>query len=123
MKRGEQIRRLRRDKELTQSELAMLVGVSVTTVCGWERGSYAPCPRNAERLAYVLESDELLSSLLDGRKRNTEAVRRAEGFDAVVSGFANASDYVGRMSKHLSQPMRQTLLSLAFGIVDELSDG
>lgn len=58
MNRGEQIRRLRRVKDLTQMELAMLVGVSVTAVCEWERGAYSPCPGNAERLSYVLESDD-----------------------------------------------------------------
>ncbi|WP_368501512.1 helix-turn-helix transcriptional regulator [uncultured Cloacibacillus sp.] len=69
MNRGEQIRRLRRTKDLTQVELAMLVGVSVTAVCEWERGAYSPCPRNAERLSYVLESDDLLTSLLEGHKK------------------------------------------------------
>lgn len=108
---GEQIRRLRRNKDLTQVELSMLVGVSVTAVCGWERGSYAPCPRNAERLSFVLESDELLASLLDGRKMFPATVRRTEGIDAIVSGLADAMDYVRRMSEHMSQPMRQTLLS------------
>ena len=122
MNRGEQIRRLRRTKDLTQVELAMLVGVSVTAVCEWERGAYSPCPRNAERVSYVLESDDLLTSLLEGHKKNTEAAHRAEGFNAIESGLADARDYVRHMSEHLSEPMRQTLLSLAFSIVDELAD-
>lgn len=122
MNRGEMIRRHRRAKDLTQVELAMLVGVSVTAVCAWERGAYSPCPGNAERLSYVLESDDLLTSLLEGHKNPTEAARVAEGFNAIVSGLADARNYVGRMSGHLSEPMRQTLLSLAFSIVDELAD-
>ena len=121
MRCDELIRRLRRNKDLTQVELAMLVGVSVTAVCEWERGPYAPCPRNAERLSYVLESDELLASLLDGREKATAAARRAAGFNAIVSGLADARDYIRCMSD-MSQPMKQTLLSLAFSIVDELTD-
>lgn len=121
MNSGRKIRKLRRDKDLTQGELAALVGVSATTVCEWERGSYAPCPRNAEKLSIILESDELLA-LLAGRKTPPEAARKLEGFNAIVSGLVEAKDYTRRMSEHMSQPMKQALLSLAFSIVDELAD-
>lgn len=39
---GQRIRALRRDKKLTQGDLAKIVGVSAPNVTGWEKDAYAP---------------------------------------------------------------------------------
>ena len=38
----EKIKKLRKNKNLTQSELANIAGVTKTAVYNWERGSYSP---------------------------------------------------------------------------------
>lgn len=50
----DEIRKLRKEKKLTQEELANLVGVSRTTVFDWEKGRYFPEGKNLINLAKVL---------------------------------------------------------------------
>jgi len=52
---GKRLRRIRRNKDLTQEQLAELVGVSVDFVSNIERGKSAPSFPTIERLAEVLE--------------------------------------------------------------------
>lgn len=51
---GNEIKRLRRRKGLSQEELAPLVGVSVATVSRWERGMHGGYAGNVKKLARVL---------------------------------------------------------------------
>ena len=55
--RGEKmsdLRLLRRTKDMTQRELAEIVGVSEKTIIRWEKGEQAPNICDAQRLANVL---------------------------------------------------------------------
>ena len=56
---GKNIRRLRRKKEMTQSELALLLGVSVQAVSKWERECSYP------DIALLLPIAELFDTTLD----------------------------------------------------------
>ena len=51
---GKEIKALRRQKQLTQEDLAMMVGVSRTTIYQWESGKYYPEGQNLIKLAQVL---------------------------------------------------------------------
>ena len=46
----EQIKRLRKQLQLTQRALAESLGITVTTVHRWEAGLYAPRPEFAEKI-------------------------------------------------------------------------
>ena len=52
---GERIVMLRKEKELTQSELAMLCGLPRQTICNYERDKRDPCLLNAICIADVLD--------------------------------------------------------------------
>jgi len=64
---GRAIRDAREELGLRQRELARVIGVSPWQMCRWERGSRAPSPRFAMRLADVL--DLPLRTLLGGEPR------------------------------------------------------
>ena len=50
----EEIKALRKERELTQIALAVRVGVSLMSVQLWERGGTKPSQENLERLKHVL---------------------------------------------------------------------
>jgi len=63
---GQRIRALRREKKLTQGELAKIVGVSAPNVTGWEKDAYAPKADPLSKMAnyfgvstsYITNGDE-----------------------------------------------------------------
>lgn len=48
---GQRIRALRREKNLTQGDLAKIVGVSAPNVTGWEKDAYAPKAEPLSKMA------------------------------------------------------------------------
>lgn len=58
------IKEARKRKQLTQAELADLMGVHQTNVVAWERGKWLPRAKKLQQLATVLDCtiDELLDS-------------------------------------------------------------
>lgn len=56
MKLNQTIKRLRKDKKITQEQLAELTGVSLMTVRRWEWGETSPNSNVLDRLAEVLET-------------------------------------------------------------------
>lgn len=63
---GQRIRALRREKNLTQGDLAKIVGVSAPNVTGWEKDAYAPKADPLSKMAsyfgvstsYITNGDE-----------------------------------------------------------------
>lgn len=53
---GEQIRELRSQKNLSQSELARLVGTRQPVISRIEKGTHVPTWRNLERISQVLDA-------------------------------------------------------------------
>ena len=49
------IKQLRKDKNLTQVKLAVLCGVSLTTIRMWEQEAATPNPENLVKLQEALE--------------------------------------------------------------------
>lgn len=52
----ERIKKLRKIKGLTQTELAERIGVSRTAIYDWERGAYMPEGANLRKLAEILDT-------------------------------------------------------------------
>lgn len=86
---GEEIRKARKAKKLTQSELADLVGVSRSAVYDWERGKYSPEGERAVRLAKALDlpPSSFLPDYLKREKEKTDIISRPEiiPFDDLVN--------------------------------------
>lgn len=59
---GENIKRMREEHSLSQSEVAEKIGVAASAVCGWERGNKRPSLENLCCLAdlFLCSTDELL---------------------------------------------------------------
>jgi len=53
------LRRWRRHRDYTQTQLGALVGVSTATVCGWESGRHRPSLDTAARLVAVLDAPSI----------------------------------------------------------------
>ena len=55
MTTGDKIRRIRRKRRLTQAELAMMSGLSLSAIQGYEQGRYEPKCKSLERIAEVFK--------------------------------------------------------------------
>ena len=81
---GDKIRRLRRERGLTQQQLAAYVGVTQTAVAAWENGIREVATDNLLKLAEALDFD---ASELAGNARkalgDTEEVRLLAAFRAL----------------------------------------
>lgn len=51
---GDRIKKLRRQKKLSQQQLGKAIGVTREAVCQWEKGKTAPQGKRLEKLADVL---------------------------------------------------------------------
>lgn len=75
---GENIYNLRKEKKLSQEQLAELVGVTRQTISNWELGETAPNPEQLKLLSKTLNVsiDELLNNdirnILEEKVSNTE---------------------------------------------------
>lgn len=54
---GRKLAALRKRKNLTQSELAEIIGISQNAISNWELGARLPSTETAEKVAYVLGRD------------------------------------------------------------------
>ena len=52
---GDRIRRIRKKRRLTQAELAMMSGLSLSAIQGYEHGRYEPKRKSLESIAEVLK--------------------------------------------------------------------
>ena len=67
---GKQIRQARENKNLSQEELALKLGVSRQAVSKWENNSAVPQGLNREMLSQILELDFSVSDAAPNRRRN-----------------------------------------------------
>lgn len=75
---GENIRRIREEKELTQAYVAEQVGISQAMLCQIERGTKNPSLQTGKELANVLgcKIDSLLEERMAAGKREKELVHQ-----------------------------------------------
>jgi transcriptional regulator with XRE-family HTH domain len=83
---GKRLRQVRRERDLTQEQLAEALGVSVEAVSNFERGVHAPSFESLEKLAEVLQVSvyQLFLFPQEGAQSQPgeEGVQRASGTDA-----------------------------------------
>lgn len=69
--------RLRREREMTQEDLAIQLGVSTTAISSWEHGRSVPDPTNFARLLQTFGGDKRLLSDVDELRGLAEHRARA----------------------------------------------
>ena len=97
---GDRIRRIRKKRRLTQAELAMMSGLSLSAIQGYEQGRYEPKRKSLESIAEVFKIpvDELydmpaeLSTNL--AEVGTDCISRQQAIDA-LSELATFTDEWG----------------------------
>ena len=68
---GQKITKLRKDKKLSQADIASAIGVSRDAISKYERGDIVPSVENAKRIADVLE---VSLDYLVSEEENQEAI-------------------------------------------------
>ena len=78
---GENIKKLRREKELTQETLAEFLGVTFQSVSNWERGESYPDITMLPEIAgfFKVSVDELLG--VNKAKNEAEIIKELESYD------------------------------------------
>ena len=89
---GERIRSLRRDRNETQEELSLVLGVSYQAVSRWENGDAYPDIELLPKLAahYGVTTDKLLGA--DEETRKTDKERRKQEFRDEISRCIRSKD-------------------------------
>ena len=86
---SERIKRLRKKKCMTQTELANLVKVSLPTVSRWESGERQPRADELRRLCEVLGCSE--TELLNGEKSKERKITLSYDWEEYEKGEVNMS--------------------------------
>ena len=83
---GERIRKARKGN-MTQAELAKLIGVHEITVRRWELGERTPNIKDLQRISEVLKvpMDELLGT--EHKELNKDSINLSNGVDKVIYTF------------------------------------
>ena len=95
MSMGENIRKLREERKLTQEQVAEALGVSFQAVSSWERDEYRPDTDKLIRLAEIL--DVSISSIAE-EKKNTFKTKDA------IYDWEHMKTYVKTSAKNLKMP-------------------
>ena len=132
---GDNIKRLREERHLTQQQLADKLYVSRQTVCRWENGSRCPDLIMAKKLAVELDIslDELISDedlkeftkndlpfhsdIVKRRKELEEKRRRLMEFIQLVSGIFLAVTILCRIQLEIRVPGWVIILALCAEVV------
>ncbi len=129
---GEQIYEARRAKNMTQSELAELLGVSVEAVSKWERGVYAP---GSEKLALLYKT----LGLTYIENEDAEPLYNEDHMSAFIKGKISGGDfpetqkalpYAKRVHEgqfrdpgdtpYINHPLTMVCHALAMGLEDDI---
>ena len=92
---GDRIRRIRKKRRLTQAELAMMSGLSLSAIQGYEQGRYEPKRKSLESIAEVFKIpvDELYDMPTQLGTNLAEvgrdAISRQQAIDAVMECYDN----------------------------------
>ena len=111
---GEKIQALRKQKGLSQKQLADLVLVSHQAVSRWEQGESIPDVDNVLRLSEIFEvsTDYLLKDIL----KETEAVKMGEEGERPSKGMQTGFDFVIDLGDKKRRRRQNFILANAFSI-------
>ena len=83
---GQRIRDLRKQKKMSQSELAKIIGVTQTTITAWETGKAEPSSSTVANLAdyFGVTTDYLLGRPEEKKEKDSNSVDLAD-MDALLT--------------------------------------
>jgi len=123
---GESIRRLRREKGLTQEQLAARLNVSFQTISKWERGESYPDITMLPVLAgfFGVTTDDLLGIDQAENERHIQEVIRRYETNTVYVYSGDLGEYMAPLKETLKHnPGDYRLWALHFGLLTSLAVG
>lgn len=114
---GQTIRDLRKEKRVSQTELAKIVGVSQTTVTAWETGKAEPSSSAVSNLAdyFNVTTDYLL-----GRPEKKDDDSKPAAVDDLDEMINNARSFGG---KQMTENDREIIKAYLKGFYDNKNQG
>lgn len=114
---GQTIRDLRKEKRVSQTELAKIVGVSQTTVTAWETGKAEPSSSAVSNLAdyFNVTTDYLL-----GRPEKKDDDSKPAAVDDLDEMIDNARSFGG---KQMTENDREIIKAYLKGFYDNKNQG
>ena len=112
---GEFIASKRKEKDLTQNELARKVGVTDKAVSKWERGLGCPDVSILEVLAKELDVSVL--ELLKGRKIENEVINVTEADDYIKTSIIESKNYFKTKIKYILSVIIMIVVILLSGVI------
>lgn len=113
----EKLKKIRKDKKMTQSELAMLCGVSRNSLVNWETGKITPKIGDIERLSLALgiSPSELIEDLPRSHEEGvyTVGTGQPKGL-AYWGGVADEARRVAERGNEEEMRMIEPLLAMAY---------
>lgn len=111
------ITELRRIKNVTQSELARAIGVSVVAVSKWETGKTSPSANSLEKMAVFFNCDkeEIMNWRTDSSENKIRELREKSGMTQREFAVAIGADYatVNRWEKGKTNPSEEYVQKIA----------
>ncbi len=95
---GERIRKLRKEKGMTQKELGNILGVSISTVGMYEAGKRMPAPETIGKIADYFSAD---TDYLLGRSEVVASIIHKEELIARVEVLQKISDRLQRNPEYI----------------------
>lgn len=108
---GEQIRRAREQRRLTQIQLANQLGVSQTAISYWEQGRRSPDLDDLVALADVLETDVAAFFQQAAPRRPTRVILRAQADRLLATEVANAVEQFADHAERLPLPQKRVRIA------------
>ena len=109
-KSGKFIARLRKEKKMTQEQLAEKMGVSINAVSKWERGLSFPDVSLYKKLCKELDIN--IEELINGEKDNSEEAKEK----AIISTI-NETNKIKKNSKKLLIILSTIFVIIVFGLI------
>ena len=102
---GDRIRRIRKKRRLTQAELAMMSGLSLSAIQGYEQGRYEPKRKSLESIAEVFKIpvDELYDMPAQLSTNLAEVGKDCISRQAAIDALYSVDEYNSRSLKAIKQ--------------------
>ena len=86
---SDELKRLRKERQLTQSQLAEALNVSQSTIASWENGTRTPTTDFLPILAdfYNISTDQLLGMINDGPDNDQTSLPKTEEARILAAGI------------------------------------
>lgn len=118
-KMGSFLRTLRKERNLTQEQLAEQFNVSSRTVSRWETGSNAPDPSTLIEIADFYQVD--VREIIDGERKRKDMDSETRDTLKKVAAYGDAEK--DKVRKHINSVMSAAMILLLFSLLLDMTEG